>query len=129
MLSQHFPERSVQQMGGGVVQSNRLPAAAVDLRLNLGSDAQFARFEHAHMCERRTDLPCVPDREASGSVGEYSSVTHLSAALGVERGVIQDYLSFLAGPHHIDHHAVENQRCDLPTARQMIVAGEFRPAG
>src|SRR5260370_2611495 len=103
MFSQHFPERSVQQMRGGVVQSNRLPAAAVDFRLNLGSNPQFARFEHAYMCERRTDLPRIPDREASGIGGEYSSVTHLAAALCIERGVIQDDLPILPGPHHVDH--------------------------
>ena len=103
----------MQQMRRGMIECNRLATFLIHVRTDRITNAQFALFEHTHMGKRSANFLGIADHKAPSGARQEAAIADLSAALRIERGVVQHDLAFLPGPQNIDQCAVEYQRRDL----------------
>ena len=98
MLAQHLAQRRVQQVGGRMVEHDRLPPRHVDAGRDHVTAAQRLRaVPAAGMAEKHAaHLQRVADLEAARGAGQRASIAHLPAGLGVERRAVEDQQAGLA---------------------------------
>ena len=129
-LPQRAAQRPVHQVGRGVRPGQRATALDVDLRERRHIDHDLARGDLAavHDEPRQRGLH-VGDRDLAAVHGDGAGVGELAAALGVERGAVQDQVDLGARARRGHRHAVDQQAEDGRLARDLVVAGKGHRAG
>ena len=92
MVAEDFPQGGLEQMGCGMVAHRRVPCVAVDRRGHRLTRRGCA-FHHTAEMEINVSRR-LADRShldlQSISLGDRSLITHLSAGLGIKRGLLQN---------------------------------------
>ena len=87
MLAQHFAQRCIQQVSGRVVGG----ASGAFVRVYTCHERSFQMFGKllGNMDRKIVFLLCVNDFDCFEFVHQYTGITYLTAAFGIERGFVQ----------------------------------------
>src|SRR5690606_10537052 len=96
----------------------------INSRLDTGADAQVAAVEYAVMQKRPAGLAGIAHVEAQTFRREIAAVTDLTARLGIERRLVQNHHTLLAGAQAIHRHAFLEQRQHRALPDRALVARE-----
>ena len=126
MVTQHFAQGLVHQMGGAVVAHRPGALFGVHPGDEAGAHAEHALDHPALVAEHvGLDLGGVFDDHPGHRVAQLAAVARLAAAFGIERRVVEHHHHVVAGSGRRHAGAVDVQRSDLGgLALQVLVAVE-----
>ena len=125
VVAQDLLQRGIQQMGGAVGPADGLAALGVDGGGDGVAHLQNALFYHAAVEELAALvlLDVLHLQEAAGAADD-AVVGHLTAHLGVEGGLVQDYRGLGPGGHLVPQLALGHDGKDLAIRLAAVIAQE-----
>src|SRR4029077_9740949 len=111
-------------MCGGVVKCGRLPARAIDLRLEAVAHANAPLEEPADVRVSRTAPLGIGHEEAQPARGQLAGIADLTAGLRVEGSAVEHYLARIARFERLDRGTLLQQRDHVARSAQPLVAVE-----
>src|SRR3546814_2488682 len=101
----------MQQMGGGMVDHDRLPPIAIDGGSHTVTNRQRARLQHTDMAVKLIgELAGIADHETlTDTDAQRSGIADLPARIGVERRLVKHHDGILTGRDKSEEHTSELQ--------------------
>ena len=125
VFAQCVAQRSMQQMGGGMIADNIAPPLGINLHINQVVQTDFAVGDAATMHKNGGQwFLHILDLNRAVWPDQQPGITNLAAAFGITRRSIQHQRHRLTGLHHAHFLAVHFQRQHMTPGLQLVVAGE-----
>ncbi len=129
MGTEHFAQRLMQKMGGGVIGAQARTPVVIDRQDDGIADLDLALGHFGAVNEEALAfLLRIADCKFAVVTGDHAGVAHLATGFTVERRLVDDDLHLVAGSSAIDRDAVPNDRLDDAFGRFRVVAEEFSGA-
>jgi hypothetical protein len=126
VIAQHLAQRSMDQMGRGMIGAHRAAPGMIDLELERHARLDNACLDTAEMHPQIAGaLLGVGDEKRTPSPVMVAGVADLAAGFGVERRLVEDDRAVLAGSELADLDAVARQRAHLALGGFGVVAEEL----
>ena len=123
MRTEHFLQRRVQQVGGGVIVSGGLAPGLIDFTHHAVTHLKTAL---PHQSNMGMTLLGVLHLEARITGNQQTLVPHLPAGLGIERCGVEIHHAVLSGLKFFNRHTLAQQRGHLGVIVDEFVTGEGR---
>ena len=128
MGTQHFAQRSVQQVRGGMVAARGVATLYVNRRFQTCPHFKGTTRQMPNVCVLLAHLHGVADGELGSAGQQQAGVAHLTAALGVERGLVQHHLAGFARFQTLHLRPIANKSHDRASGCGVFIATEINAA-
>ena len=121
MLTEHVLKRGIEQVGSGVVTTDKLATAHVDARAHGVADMHGTARNGRDMGEDAVVALRIGNLDLKIFGGKGTGIAHLATHLGIERRTVEHDLNALASLCRIDALAVAHDGNDLGAIDRVVV--------